>query len=430
MEDEKRIILYSYNKVWKFEKKVYAIYNVVLPVPIEINEFLYLILSVFINFLLGAIFPVINYIPALIRFLVLPWVIIKFLRKQKLDGKNPFKFLLAYLIYIFYTKNITIERFTVHPYKRKEEIKLNWNCSKGILSGSVYRGFSGKPISKKSKVAKNKTDKKVREETVREPKVVKKVTIPVKVTKEKVAKPNVARKKIQVSKEKIKTSNKKVHINKIKIGLAYTYQSLKKANIIFLNFVTGTKQQIKKNKKKKKIKRANTRKNSFLNLETSVVIIIYSMKKGIGCTHIANSFADYLFKLKRSVCILGETSIPNESIPTYHIDSFYDTFGKHDFIVVDAGCSSYQNVLKFAHIKIMMCVNEEDYLKKINDFIKKEEHPKKWKYLFNFVPEKNQKEVHACMEEYQHFCLPVFRENSDVSELYRKILNNEKINKL
>ena len=33
--EQKKVTIYSYSKVWKVEKRIYAIQNLVLPVPID-----------------------------------------------------------------------------------------------------------------------------------------------------------------------------------------------------------------------------------------------------------------------------------------------------------------------------------------------------------------------------------------------------------
>lgn len=44
MENDK-LTIYSYAKVWKIEKKIYNIGNIVFPVPIELWSGVYLIIS-------------------------------------------------------------------------------------------------------------------------------------------------------------------------------------------------------------------------------------------------------------------------------------------------------------------------------------------------------------------------------------------------
>lgn len=99
MEKEKDV-LRTYSGTWKFERKIYAIDKIRLLVPINVDDAAYLILGLLITILLLKLFPFLNHIPAIIRYGLLPWGLMKFLTKKKFDGKLPHRFLLGYLEYL------------------------------------------------------------------------------------------------------------------------------------------------------------------------------------------------------------------------------------------------------------------------------------------------------------------------------------------
>lgn len=127
-----KVTLYSYSKVWKVEKKVYSLFDIILPAPI--NPYT---IVVFIFVLLGfmgleRLLPILTKIPVILRYLVLPYLSAQYLMKKKLDGKNPLKYLLGIIIYLITERSFYIEKFTKYPAV-EESIKLNWKSSKGGL---------------------------------------------------------------------------------------------------------------------------------------------------------------------------------------------------------------------------------------------------------------------------------------------------------
>lgn len=73
-------------------KKIYAFQNIVLPFPIAPYEVLEFLAVVGAMLVMGRIFPILNNIPVVLRYGMLPYVTVKYLMKVKLDGKNPVKF--------------------------------------------------------------------------------------------------------------------------------------------------------------------------------------------------------------------------------------------------------------------------------------------------------------------------------------------------
>lgn len=127
--EKKKLQLKAYSKVWKIENRIYAIQNIILPVPIAPREILYFFVIATIFFILSKIIPFLSAVPVMLRYLLLPIVFTKFLLKKKLDGKMPHKYFVAWIKYIL--DNRYIERFKKYSTD-KEKIKLEWYCSRGL----------------------------------------------------------------------------------------------------------------------------------------------------------------------------------------------------------------------------------------------------------------------------------------------------------
>lgn len=168
MSDDRKIRILSYDKVWSVEKKIHAIYNFKLPVPVAIDQFQYVAGIVIIMFL-----PIFHFLPTIIRFVMIPYFGSNYLSKIKLDGKNPIRFFLGYIGYLVSERSTYIEKFRVFPIRKEEKISLEWVCSRGYF-----------PDIEEREVVQVSNEKK------RNMKVLKKVqkpdlTVPDKVIKEK-----------------------------------------------------------------------------------------------------------------------------------------------------------------------------------------------------------------------------------------------------
>lgn len=125
-----KVILYSYSKVWNVEKKIYALFNLVLPAPLNPYLILIYILLLGIIMLLEHSIPLLSAIPVIIRYLVLPYGGARYLMKKKLDGKNPLKYLFGLIFFLLFERGMYVERFKKYP-KKRENILIEWTCSKG-----------------------------------------------------------------------------------------------------------------------------------------------------------------------------------------------------------------------------------------------------------------------------------------------------------
>lgn len=120
-EERDFVILRTYDSVWKIPYKIYSIENIKLPFPINPWEAAYFGLGVLIIFLIERILPFLRATPFILRYLLLPFAILKFFTKIKLDGKLPHKF--AFDCFIYYISSKKSERFQSIKTK-KERIKF------------------------------------------------------------------------------------------------------------------------------------------------------------------------------------------------------------------------------------------------------------------------------------------------------------------
>ena len=127
-----KITLYSYHKIWKIEKKIYAIQNIVLPIPIDPWELLYFGATWVVCNVIFGLLPGVSNIPVMIRSIMLPFAISKFLMTEKLDGKNPLRYMLGVITFLFVEQGKSVEFFQTTPDK-EATIKLTWNCSEGRI---------------------------------------------------------------------------------------------------------------------------------------------------------------------------------------------------------------------------------------------------------------------------------------------------------
>ena len=127
---EKRVTVYSYAKVWRVEKKVYVIGNIILPAPVNPYDAL-AFAGVFGGvMILERFLPFLSAVPFAIKNLGFPILCTYYFRKQKLDGKNPIKYFGSYIVYLLTVKGAFLQSFGQHREK-KESLRLDWSCSMG-----------------------------------------------------------------------------------------------------------------------------------------------------------------------------------------------------------------------------------------------------------------------------------------------------------
>lgn len=114
--DEEHVVLRTYGSVWNIERKIYHIEGLKLLVPLATNEVIYIIVSLIVSIFLIKVVPFYNRLNWIIKFVIVPYGLMKFLTKQKLDGKYPHKFFVDYMIYRLGPKKI--DRFQSFSSKR------------------------------------------------------------------------------------------------------------------------------------------------------------------------------------------------------------------------------------------------------------------------------------------------------------------------
>lgn len=125
------MLIYSYSKMWKVEKKLYSIQNIVLPIPVDLLRAGYIIMFVLIVYILGQLIHPIQNIPVIIRYAIIPYFLAELFLNQKLDGKSPQKFFIDYILFLF-TKGVYIEHFRSFKIENKKKaVRLDWKCSVG-----------------------------------------------------------------------------------------------------------------------------------------------------------------------------------------------------------------------------------------------------------------------------------------------------------
>lgn len=127
--DNEKIILRTYNRVWKYDRKIYALDSVRLPFPINPGDAIYFIIGLLITSILLKLLPFLNVIPFILRYSLLPYGLMKFLTKKKFDGKLPHMFLKGYMDYLQLPK--IIARFgSGETYKKGDFTKVIYRKAK------------------------------------------------------------------------------------------------------------------------------------------------------------------------------------------------------------------------------------------------------------------------------------------------------------
>lgn len=104
MEMEK-VRLRTYRQVWEQERVIYQIERVRLPFPVSFRQAGLFGAALGAMLLLSRI-PLVAALPALARYILLPGLITWFLTKQRLDGKEPLRWLFGMLRYAFSPKRL------------------------------------------------------------------------------------------------------------------------------------------------------------------------------------------------------------------------------------------------------------------------------------------------------------------------------------
>lgn len=120
VEQEQRV-LRTYAKAWDFETVIYTVGDIALPFPINLTQLGFFGASLFLCFIIFAILPSFNIIPGVIKYLVLPFLLMKAATRLKVDGKKPYLWLLGEFKYLF-LETKTLSRFK--KYREEPEFKF------------------------------------------------------------------------------------------------------------------------------------------------------------------------------------------------------------------------------------------------------------------------------------------------------------------
>ena len=82
------------------------------------------------NVIFGII-PGFKAIPVVIRSILVPFLISRFLMTKLLDGKNPIRYAIGLVTFLFGQQGKVTEHFSIQAIDRKP-IRLIWNCSEGV----------------------------------------------------------------------------------------------------------------------------------------------------------------------------------------------------------------------------------------------------------------------------------------------------------
>lgn len=120
-----KVEINSYQKLWKYENKIYKLGNLRMPFPINAYDALYFIGTLGVVILLRNIWPI-SAMNEVLKYGLIPYLISRYLRKVKFDGKTPIAFVRDFIPY-FITKNQHYQFFQSiqKPFGNKHT-KLNW----------------------------------------------------------------------------------------------------------------------------------------------------------------------------------------------------------------------------------------------------------------------------------------------------------------
>jgi len=95
MED-RPIIIPTYKRVWKIERVMYKIDRIKLIRPVSYWQLGYFVLALIFIAATG----IFNFLPVMVRYLLLPIAVSFYLSKAKHDGKAPHRWIITYVKYL------------------------------------------------------------------------------------------------------------------------------------------------------------------------------------------------------------------------------------------------------------------------------------------------------------------------------------------
>jgi hypothetical protein len=132
-----RLIIRSYQKLWKWNLKIYALSkDMPLPRALPIRFALYLIVGLGMSFLLFKI-PFLRAVPFAIK-IVFAVGMAKFLDSVKLDGKNPILFFGGCIRFWLLESGTYLEGFQRYDSKFRE-LKMYWSAGTVKMKEKEYK---------------------------------------------------------------------------------------------------------------------------------------------------------------------------------------------------------------------------------------------------------------------------------------------------
>jgi len=144
--------------------------------------------------------------------------------------------------------------------------------------------------------------------------------------------------------------------------------------------------------RKKRITEGQVKKSdevSVKGINRSIVIEVESFESGIGCSHICKVIKNYILSKGKSVTVVQD------------FKDIITSYNTSQFIIYDKG-NRKEKKANFYDIKIVVCLLEDTYLRKLKDNLNVE-----YRYFFNHVPFNKTSKVSELMEDYKYFCFPV-----------------------
>lgn len=124
LKEPRKEILRPYTKLWNTPFKIYSIDNMKLIIPINPWDAVYVMVGIVFMILIDKL--VLGEIPFIIKFILFPYLLMKFLTSIKLDGKKPHKYFWDLFVFQFFS------------YKRYERFRP--------VKSRALKGFVGEKI--------------------------------------------------------------------------------------------------------------------------------------------------------------------------------------------------------------------------------------------------------------------------------------------
>ncbi|HEF7293030.1 MULTISPECIES: TcpE family conjugal transfer membrane protein [Bacillaceae] len=97
----KNKVLKTYNSVWQFEKPLYGILDISLPIDVTYRQAGFFLGGVALVYLLNQIPPLSLIHLDLVEYLFIPGFLTWFFTKKQLDGKAPHRFIMRVILFHF-----------------------------------------------------------------------------------------------------------------------------------------------------------------------------------------------------------------------------------------------------------------------------------------------------------------------------------------